>query len=166
MLNKKNILDSFIIVPESFVSFINSYRYRLLQKSQDKDKLIKKIYISACDKDYLIIHKNKIYYCNKNQYKQMLFNMRSKKANEYKNLLKRYGGNNSKDVWKSVVAYKKIELPSSFEISIYDVKTNKSQMNFLPFVSIAEQTRAKYNGTPIAYSKKEIKRGALRFPNF
>jgi hypothetical protein len=164
MFNKKSILDSFITVPEEFISFINSYRYRLLRKSQDKDKLIKKIYISACDKDYVIIHKNKIYYCNKNQYKQMLFNMRSKKANEYKNLLKRYS--HTKDVWKSVVAYKKIELPSSFEISIYDVKTNKYQMSFLPFVSIAEQTRAKYNGIPIAYSKKEIKRGALRFPNF
>jgi hypothetical protein len=174
MLHKKSLLESFVIVPQEFIFFISSQRaifhnYSTVNKKlsiQDKEKIIRNFFLSSFNKDYFVINGSKVYSFYKNQYKQIIFNIRSKKINEYRDFLKRYNKSNV-NVWKSVLTYKKIEFANSFAISIYDIKSNKHQINFYPFISLSEQTSMKHNHiNSVNYTRKEIKKGVLRFPNF
>ena len=173
MLHKKSLLESFVIVPQEFIFFVNAQRsifrnYSAGNKlsSQDKEKIIRNFFLSSFNKDYFVINGSKFCSFYKNQYKQIIFNIRSKKINEYRDFLKRYNKFNV-NVWKSVLTYKKIEFANSFSISIYDIKSNKHQINFYPFISLSEQTSMKHNHVnSVNYTRKEIKKGVLRFPNF
>lgn len=174
MLHKKSLLESFVIVPQEFIFFVNAqravfYNYSTGNKklsAQDKEKIIRNFFLSSFNKDYFVINGSKVYSFYKNQYKQIIFNIRSKKINEYRDFLKRYNKSNV-NVWKSVLTYKKIEFANSFAISIYDIKSNKHQINFYPFISLSEQTSMKHNHiNSVNYTREEIKKGVLRFPNF
>ena len=171
MLHKKSLLESFVIVPQEFIFFASAQRaaFRTGDKklsTQDKEKIIRSFFLSSFNKDYFVVNGSKVYSFYKNQYKQIIFNIRSKKINEYRDFLKRYNKSNV-DIWKSVLTYKKIEFANSFAISIYDIKSNKYQINFYPFISISEQTSMKHNHlNPVNYTREEIKKGVLRFPNF
>ena len=171
MLHKKSLLESFVIVPQEFIFFVNAQRsifrkYSNKLSTQDKEKIIRNFFLSSFNKDYFVINGSKVCSFYKNQYKQIIFNIRSKKINEYRDFLKRYNKSNV-NVWKSVLTYKKIEFANSFSISIYDIKSNKHQINFYPFISLSEQTSMKHNHiNSVNYTRKEIKKGVLRFPNF
>ena len=176
MFNKKSLLESFVVVPQEFIFFIISQRvvfYRhapgkIKLSDQDKDKIIRNFFLSSFDKDYFIIYGDgKVSSFYKNQYKQIIFNIRSKKINEYRDFLKKHYNQSKINIWKSVLTYKKIEFANSFSISIYDIKSNKHQINFYPFVSLAEKTSMKHNHiNSFNYTREEIKKGVLRFPNF
>lgn len=161
----KDLLDSFVQVPINFKYFSNSIRLLASLNLVDdlkiktinklwntKDQSCKKNYIKTIGFDYVIFYNSgnqikysTIYFCKKNQYKQIILSLRAKHIKQHKSNLK-------KD-WKQTIKYKNTLMPRYFTINIYDINDDKYHLMYQPFYSTKDKTN---------FSKNLIKKGILK----
>lgn len=159
----RNLLSSFILPTKEFEDFIlkrvsvvflkncvlkeirNGFEIKFDYNQNIKVNVVEKIYRKLIKGGFnytLVYRKNSsigIIFCNKANYKQTLFNIRSKNVNSYKSCIKK----ESSKFMLEMVQLKKVNFSRNFILSVYSLEKDK-YTTYKPFSSIKRTPKKKH----------------------
>jgi hypothetical protein len=169
----KSLLSSFVLPTKEFEEFVsqrislinldssvvkenrNGFQIKLHNTKVVKNySVVEKIYrkLIKGGSDYAVVFRSKdgvnIVFCKEENYKQILFNIRSKHMNYYKNLFKKERSN----YMLQMLQLKKVNFSRDFIVSVYGVKQDK-YATYRPFKSLKKTPKKKHTiVNPIQFS--------------
>jgi hypothetical protein len=132
----KKFKNGFSVVSSSYPAIANTN----VKISANIEKIYRKLIQENFD--YVVSNQNYVYFCNKSNFKQLLFNIRSKKINSEKRFFKNISKERYAFFLKNL-QMKKVHFSKNFIISVFSLRENK-YVTYRPFFSTKSSPKKKH----------------------
>lgn len=130
--------------PGSFY-FMNKKKYIVKNSDAEIEKIYKILFSSDADYLFKAYGSRDIYFCKKEKFKQLVFNIRKVKLKPYKSMLKIKAGESkylNPQYRMQNLQMAKINFAKRFNLCVYGVKENKG-ISYKPFVKLKNSPKKK-----------------------
>lgn len=142
----ESFIKAFVhLYPGSFY-FMNKKKYLVSTLPNEIEKIYKILFYSDADYLFKAYGSREIYFCKKENFKQILFNIRRNKLKPFKSMLKIKDGDSrylNPKYRMANLQMTKINFAKRFNICVYGVEENKG-ISYKPFVKLKNSPKKKH----------------------